>query len=229
MHEHLGLKRWPFPVVPEPDFCDFIADRRKLRDELDKLLRALSRQDASSIHLLWSWFGAGKTHTLHYIAKRVALLHRQGGGGLHTVYSEFPKSARSFLDLYKGFALGLDIDALIEAYLEISTSPDAARYQRELLTTSPDLVNDLQVIVTGRPADQVTATRWLRGDALPVSQFRKVGISQKISSSEEASRILTALVRLLSIAAHSRNRSYSRVIWLLDEFRSLDQGDRDQR
>lgn len=221
-YEHLGLKRWPFPVVPEPAFCDFIADRRELREEVEALLRTLSRQDASSIHLLWSWFGAGKTHTLYYLANRAAQLHKHSSGGLHTVYSEFPKSARSFFDVYRGFALGVNTDEVIEAYLEISTSPDSARLQRELLSASPDLVNALQVVATGKPADQVTAMRWLRGESLPASQFRKVGISQKIGSSEEATRILAALVQLLALAARSQNRTACRVIWLLDEFQRIE-------
>ena len=221
-YEHLGLKRWPFPVVPEPSFCDFVADRTQLREEVESLLRTLSRQDASSIHLLWSWFGAGKTHTLYYLANRAALLHKHGSHGLHSVYSEFPKSARSFSDVYRAFAIGLNTEEIIDAYLEICTSDQSDRLQRELLAASPDLVNALQVMATGGPADQITAMRWLRGEVLPVSQFRKVGISQKISSAEEASRILTALVRLLSLAALSQNRSACRVIWLLDEFQRIE-------
>ena len=53
------------------------------------------------------------------------------GGRLHAVYSEFPKSPRSFLDLYRGFAIGLDVDELIDAYLEVSTTADSDRIQRD--------------------------------------------------------------------------------------------------
>jgi hypothetical protein len=124
--------------------------------------------------------------------------------------------------VYRSFAVGLSTDEIIDAYLEISTSPQSDRFRQELLAAAPDLVNALQVVATGRPADQITAMRWLRGEALPVSQFRKVGISQKIGSAEEATRILTALVRLLSLAALSQNRAACRVIWLLDEFQRIE-------
>jgi hypothetical protein len=221
-YEHLGVKRWPFPVVPEPSYCDFVADRKRLREEVESLLRTLSRQDASSIHLLWSWFGAGKTHTLYYLANQAALINRQGHHVLHSVYSEFPKSVRSFIDIYRTFAIRLSIDVIIDAYLEISTSADSDRFQRELLAASPDLVNALQVAATGKSADQITSMRWLRGEALPISQFRKVGIANKISSAEEASRILAALVRLLSLAALSQHRTTCRVIWLVDEFQRIE-------
>ena len=133
MHDHLRLRRWPFFVVPEPDLCDFIADRERFRHDIEKLLRSLSRQNASSIHPIWSWFGAGKTHTLHYIANKAAQIHKHGTSHLATVYSEFPRSPRSFVDVYKSFALQLDRELLSDAYLEITTAPEASRLERDLL------------------------------------------------------------------------------------------------
>ena len=29
-YEHLGLRDWPFRIVPEPEFCDFLADTTAL-------------------------------------------------------------------------------------------------------------------------------------------------------------------------------------------------------
>jgi hypothetical protein len=220
-YEHLGLTRWPFPVVPDREFCTFIADRAQLRTDLTKLLRTLTRQDASSIHLLWSWFGAGKTHTLFYMANHSATTAQQLGGRLHAVYSEFPKSPRSFLDVYRAFATGLDLDELIDAYLEVSTSPESGRIHREMLLASPDLTTALQILAQGTSMDQVVAMRWFRAESLPAGEFRKVGISQKLATSEEASRVLAALVKLLGLAARSRNRPTCRVLWLLDEYQRI--------
>jgi hypothetical protein len=173
------------------------------------------------IHLLWSWFGAGKTHTLFYFANRTAQMSKLRSR-LHTVYSEFPKSARSFVDLYRSFAMGLDTDVLVDAYLEISTSPASGQLRKAMLNASPDLVNAVHVLVTGTDSDQVTAMRWLRGESLPVGEFRRIGVSQKIGSSEEASRIFSALVHLLALAARSREDGLSRVVWLLDEFQRIE-------
>ena len=58
-YPHLKLTRWPFPVVPDPDYCTFLAARSLLRDDVHDLLNALARRDTSSIHLFWAWFGAG--------------------------------------------------------------------------------------------------------------------------------------------------------------------------
>ena len=49
------------------------------------------------------------------------------------IYSEFPRNPRSFVDVYRSFALRLDREALSEAYLEICTSTEAVRLERDLI------------------------------------------------------------------------------------------------
>ena len=222
MLNHLGLQRWPFAVVPEPMFCDFIADREQLQEDIEKILRNLSRQNTSSIHPMWSWFGAGKTHTLYYLSYRAAQLHKAGKSNLHTIYTEFPRNPRSFVDVYKSFALQLDQEVLYEAYLEIYTSSQSSHLERDLLSASPDLVHALRALVGGKSIDQDVAMRWIRGEALPVAECRRLGISKKIASSEESSRILTALVRLFGLSANSQNQIPTRLIWLLDELQRIE-------
>ena len=223
MFEHLCLQRWPFVVVPDPGSCDFIADREQFRGDIEKLLRQLSRQNASSIHPIWAWFGAGKTHTLYYLSNRAAQIHRQGLSNLRAIYSEFPRNPRSFVDVYKSFALQLDREVLSEAYLEICTSSEAAHLERDLIRASSDLVNALKVLVIAEPADQELVMRWLRAEALPVADCRKLGISKRITSSEDSSRVLIGLVRMFSLSASSQNQINSRLIWLLDELQRVDQ------
>ena len=222
MFDHLRLQRWPFTVVPEPGRCDFIADREQLSKDLQKLLRGLSRQNASSIHPIWSWFGAGKTHTLYYLANQAALIDKRGNGHLRTVYSEFPQSPSSFLDVYKSFARRLDPEVLFEASLEIYTSPRSSHLKLALRAVSFDLVKAIDVLAIGEPADRELAMRWLRAEALPVADCRKIGISKRIASSEDSSRILTGIVQLFSSGASLQNQSNSRLIWLLDELQRIE-------
>ena len=222
MFEHLGLRRWPFVVVPEPSLCNFIADRTQFRDDLEKLLRSLSRQSASSIHPIWSWFGAGKTHTLHYIANRVAELPQHGNGHLRTIYSEFPRNPRSFVDVYKSFAYSLDLQFLADAYLEICTSSEANRLERDLVAASPDVAQALNVLVLGDSTEKQIAMRWFRAEALPITICRRLGVSRRITSSEEASRVLIALIRLFGLSASSQDRAVTRLIWLLDELQRIE-------
>ncbi len=222
--KHLALVRWPFSVVPKRELCTFLADRHQLRKDISELLATLTRRETSSIHLFWSWFGAGKTHTLFYLANQADVVTKSDNqSAFYTVYSEFPKAARSFVDLYRAFVVGIDMDTLIDAFLEISTCGEANRLQREIMLASPDLGAALQVMATGRNQEQLTALRWLRAEALPVSEFRRIGISQKIGSPEEGSRILAALVDLLVAAARAKGRPSCRIMWLLDEFQRIEQ------
>jgi hypothetical protein len=187
------------------------------------LLANLSRRDPSSIHLFWAWFGAGKTHSLYYLAYKAAEITKQASNNiLHVVYSEFPKGARNFFDLYRSFVIGLDTEILADAFLEVSTCKDTDRLRKELMTASPDLSRALHVMVTGESQDQLIATRWLRADNLPISEFRKIGISQKINTTEEATRIIAALIDLLIVAARSSGRPGCRVMWLLDEYQRIE-------
>ena len=192
-----------------------------MSDEIEGLLSTLSRQDASSIHLVWSWFGAGKTHTLYYFANR-ANSGPADQRPLHAVYSEFPRTVGSFVDLYRSFATGLDFEEVVDAYFEVSTGPVAADFRRAMTTASLDLLTALDVLAMGNTRDQTLAMRWLLGDNLPVSEFRRVGIAQRIRTSDEAGRILAAIVRLFSMAAQSSKRRVSRVLWLLDEFQRVE-------
>ena len=126
------------------------------------------------------------------------------------------------MDVYKSFALQLDREALSEAYLEICTSSEAVRLERDLLTASSDLVSALKVLAIGEPADQDLAMRWLRAEALPVADCRKLGISKRINSSEDSSRVLIGLVRMFGLSASSQNLINARLIWLLDELQRID-------
>lgn len=222
-YPHLKLAKWPFQVVPDKEFCTFLGDRRQVRKDVADLLSGLSRRPASSIHLFWAWFGAGKTHTLFFLANEAKKLAAKPlTSELYPIYSEFPKSARGFVDLYRSFVLGIEADVLTNAFLEIMTCGDSQRLRREMMLASPDLFNALHIMMTGEPANQLTATRWLRAEPLPAATFRAIGLSQKIGTAEDAMRIMVALVGMLAMAAKCRGRPGSRVIWLLDEFQRIE-------
>jgi hypothetical protein len=192
------------------------------REDVERLLRSLSRQNASSIHPIWSWFGAGKTRTLYYLSNRAEQLAKQGKGHLRTIYSEFPQNPRSFVDVYRAFALKLDRETLSEASLEILTSTEAARLEQDLQVTSSDLLSALKVMVLGQSADQDMAMRWIRAEALPVADCRRLGIAKRIASSEDSIRTLIGLVRMFGLSASSQTQFSSRLIWLLDELQRID-------
>ena len=118
IYDHLHVKDWPFSVVPRPDLCTYLAGRPQLDADIKELLRHLSRRDTSSIRVFWSWFGAGKTHSLHYLLNHAKAQNLQSPPvRCFPVYTEFPRSVRSFVDLYKAFANSMDLSFIGDAFL----------------------------------------------------------------------------------------------------------------
>jgi hypothetical protein len=103
------------------------------------------------------------------------------------------------------------------------TGASAEASHRKLQLRSPDLAAALHLLATGDAERRLLAARWLRGEALPASRLRSIGVSKRIDSAEEAVRILAALADLLNEAARSRGRAGARLIWILDEFQRIDE------
>lgn len=220
-YKHLALRDWPFSVVPRSLHCTFIAGRSQLRNDIESLLVSLTRRSPSSIHVLWSWFGAGKTHSLFYLANRAHEVTEGALVPLSTVYTEFPKEGRAYIDLYRRFASDASVDTLEDAFLEVSTSQASDELQRKLTYSDPDLAAALRLLSIGKPHEKLLAIRWLRADTLPPSEFRKVGISDRIRSTERAVEVQAFWIRLLNDAAVTRGQLGQRVIWVIDEFQRL--------
>ena len=189
LYEHLGVWDWPFSIVPRPEHCTFIAGRPNLRQEIDSLVDSLARRDTSSIHVLWSWYGAGKTHTLYYLSNH-ALSRMNSPVRLIPVYTEFPKGARGFVDLYRAFMASFDTNLLLEAFLEFTTTSEGDRFYDKLRVQEPDFATALRLLAMGDGLKHMIALRWLRGDMLGVSDLRPVGITQRIGNAQQATRIL---------------------------------------
>jgi len=98
-YPHLHLVDWPFQTVPDERFYSFMADRTQPVFDIKTLLRNLSRRPSSSMHLMWAWFGAGKTHTLRHLE----YLCKTEFTNIVPIYIEFPKSTKNFLDIYRAF------------------------------------------------------------------------------------------------------------------------------
>ena len=222
IYDHLHVKDWPFSVVPRPEFCTYIAGRPQLDADIKELLQHLSRRDTSSIRVFWSWFGAGKTHSLHYLLNLASTQNlRSPPVRCLPVYTEFPRSVRSFVDLYKAFANSMDLTLIGDAFLDLHTSPKQGTYYTRLLSSNPDLAAALRVFSTGTAQEQSTASRWLRGDMVPLADFRRIGISQRISTSDAAIRTLAGMIDLLAAAERGQGKHGHRLIWAIDELQRL--------
>src|SRR6266540_5153372 len=162
--EHLGLTDWPFSIVPTPRGTSFMADRVDLAKELGLLLQRLARRPQSSIHLMWAWFGAGKTHALQYLA----YLATSGYRNVLPVYTEFPKTASGFIDLYRQAALAWNLDDIADAYLELATSSEGEQHLRQL-ADYPDTARALKGLASDDRTEAAAVREWLRGERVPRS------------------------------------------------------------
>ena len=98
-YPHLFLKDWPFAVVPDERFEAIWADRKEILNDILIILNGLARRPNSTINLLWAWFGSGKSHTLRHMEYLCLSRFHQ----IIPLYTEFPKSLNSFVDLYRYF------------------------------------------------------------------------------------------------------------------------------
>jgi hypothetical protein len=178
----------------------------------------------SSIHVVWAWFGAGKTHTLHYLRNQLVAPPSESLTEMLPIYTELPKAVRSFLDVYETFIRAIPVEALLEAYLEASTAPGGAptvaRYERMV----PNLFTAFRLLTLGSHQEAAIATVWLQRGQLTTTDLRRIGITGRISSTDEAVRILTAIVGIFQSAAVGRGFSGARVIWMIDEFQRIAAG-----
>lgn len=127
------------------------------------------------------------------------------------------------MDLYKAFANSIDLSLIGDAFLDLHTSPKPETYYTRLLSSNPDLASALRVFSTGTPQEQVTVSRWLRGDMIPLADLRSssIGISQRISTSDAAIRTMASIIDLLAAAERSQGNHGHRLIWAIDELQRL--------
>jgi len=208
---------WPFIVVPNEASCTFIADRKQLNIDVQNLLRNLSRHSASSMHLMWAWFGSGKTHTLKYIN----YLCKKDFKGIIPIYIEFPKATKNFLDLYKSFMEGIDIDVINDAYLEVSTCTNKDKISKELDFSFFDLSKALKLLYMGTYEQQIVALNWLRLESRDKQILKKIGVTKAIQTTGEALKVIEWIIKLINNGSSSTGE-IQRILWIIDEYQRIE-------
>ncbi|MGH9427532.1 MAG: hypothetical protein ACRD2L_14670 [Terriglobia bacterium] len=184
------------------------------------LLAALESRPTSDVQLIWSWYGAGKTHTLYYLANQCAYGHMR----LLPMYVELPREAKSFVDLYRVTISQFSIERLIDAHLDYLTRPvSRAVFARSL---DPDLNSALTQATVGERPIQVLLQQWLLGNSLPAAAHRELGVGGRINTTEKCATILADVVSLLAPRGSSPGfdpTSVQRVIWIVDEVQRVEE------
>lgn len=217
-YPHLGLLEWPFRIVPDESSCSILADRNQLNSDISTLLKNLSRRTTSSIHLMWAWFGAGKSHTLQHIAHLCRT--RNQYSSFIPIYTEFPKSIKTFTDLYRECISLLDIETINKAFLEVSTSPEKSKVEKDLSFEYRDLETAFKLLCIGSEDQQNIALRWLRAERSDAQDLRDVNIMKPIRTADDAIKALSWIIKLMILSGPTSGEGI-RVIWMIDEFQRL--------
>ena len=109
--KHLGLKSWPFRVVPDDEAVTTWAGRAEFKKLSYGILRSATRIPTSQVTLIWAWYGSGKSHTLRHLAWRCKT--HADNITLTSAYTVFPGQVRDTMDLYKSIASGFDLTTLL--------------------------------------------------------------------------------------------------------------------
>lgn len=215
--QYLKLIDWPFRVVPKDEYCNFIAGRKGVKEDVNNMLKNWSKKDLSTLNVIWAYYGAGKTHTLKYISNR----SNKNFPFFIPIYMEFPKSVRSFMDLYYAFIEKIDIEKIQEAFLEVFTNDDKKEYQKKLRQDYPDLFTAFTVLIQDEGEKATLANSWLRADNVSIRDLRSISITSRIDNSEKALKVITWMINLLSVSETIKTPHPPRIIWMLDEFQRI--------
>lgn len=215
--------KWPFGVVPE-DSSTVWADRARLKQTLEELFRDIAAHRRSAIVGMWGYIGAGKSHTLLYF-KNVL----EEKGEVFVIYSPMPKELKTFGDLYKqAFVGNLNFTKFARAtgdfyrahpmhefdFLELISSRIAGNW--------PDMAQAIarlgKAAATGGPMNPLVPLigSWLRGQRLPRSDLRQLGISSNLAHDSDYVKAAAAIIKMITFT-DDKTRGHKIVVWMLDD------------
>lgn len=215
--------KWPFGVVPEDSIAVW-ADRAHLKENLEELFRDVAEHKRSTIVGMWGYVGAGKSHTLLYFKN---ILEKRGE--IFVIYSPMPKELKTFGDLYKQAFIGrLDFTKFAKITSDFyKTHPmhefDFLEFVSSKITEhSPDMTQALtklgKAVATGGPMNPLVPLigSWLRGQRLPRSELRQLGLSSNIKYDSDWIKAAAAIIKMITFA-DDKTRGHKMIVWMLDD------------
>lgn len=214
MYQTLNLKDWPFRVTPDREFGAVWAGRKKIKEQIERLLMRMTFVPRSSLHVMWANFGMGKTHTLYHIEYLCKTRFPQ----VIPVYAVLPKQARGFLDIYRAVATALPLETLQERLVAAGNNWPRDLCLHPLFVENPDVANALLATLGGDPVKLIAARQWLGAQSgLPKASQSQIGVIRMIRTPEDAVGALTVLSRLLVW----NTKPPRKVLVMVDEFQRI--------
>ena len=200
--KHLGLKEWPFNIVPNNENIKIWAGRESVYNDVLRLISEMSRRPTSTINLLWAWYGCGKSHLL----KHIDYLCDHDKYSVHSVYTVFPHKPKGFIDIYTAFLNNIDESVL--------TSCALASLAFNMY--SANFTAAMKAISHGTYSQKDIALRWLRTEKVDLREIRSIGIQRRIDDSNYTVAIFKELIELIR-----QGTGKTRVLWMIDEYQRI--------
>ena len=185
----------PFALTADRRAAESWAGRPEILAKLKRICFGYTNRPDSSIALMWSNLGAGKTHALLHLS------HLLRASNVVPTYVELPQQPKRFIDLYQRIIDDISSEDLIDAGLGARLSPDLDRVIRVLKFGSSD-------------QHQVVRS-WLAAGKPPLRELKAAsGIGSRIEDDLRAREVFCAIID----AFKARGR---RLVVLLDEFQRI--------
>jgi hypothetical protein len=217
MYEEINLRDWPFRIVPDENFAQIWAGRQQTKQQLERMLRKMQLTPTSAIRVLWANFGMGKTHTLLHLHHRST----KTSGRLIPIYAVMPDGPKKFLEVYRAIVTKLPYGYLGDQLVKLGGSIEGGVRLNPVFVKSPGVVNAILAMRRDDDEMAVIARQWLSAQSgLSQPQLRKIGVTYRINSPEDAINALTSLTKLATYRSSPAGAAPKLVV-LLDEYQRI--------
>jgi hypothetical protein len=193
----------PFTLTAGKDIAPLWAGRTATKAHLERLRKSYNNRGDSSLDLIWSNLGAGKSHALHHF-RHLLTCDPNSSRPILCAYLEVPEQLTKFLDLYKSIASSIPLAPAMEL---------VARGVSENGHTN--LKRCATAFLYGGSTERDLAVEWFRGNRPHLRDLRSAtAIDSRIEDDATATDVLANLIELVAGLS-------GRLVLLIDEFQRV--------
>tara|TARA_B100000315_G_C14543003_1_gene571849 strand:+ start:436 stop:1500 length:1065 start_codon:yes stop_codon:yes gene_type:complete len=186
----------PFNLVPDISYSDLWCGRPAQLKNLKKIEKNMSIKKDSTMDLIWSSFGGGKTHALFYLSSLLSDENKY-----LPLYFETPPDMQKFMDLYREIVKSLPLKkvcALIDNTKDIEINHSLRQASRTILH--------------GRDTEKNLCIEWLTAKRPHLTELKRfTGITSRIEDEIFATSVLSDIIKIM-------DRNKIRTVMLLDDY-----------
>jgi hypothetical protein len=118
--------------------------------------------------------------------------------------------------MYTYFITSLGVNTIENVSVDVTLRLNREAIQKEISFDFPDFTRVIELFASGSEEALPVVQRWIMADKVHLGTLRKLGISKRIETSDDAVRVLACIVRMIRAST-----KYTRVLWMIDEFQRI--------